>query len=281
MIYLALLKVLFFALSLIIGAWTGTAAARTNPAALDRNEIKRLIVEEAQATTLPPSLALALAKVESDFQDRALSDTGARGVMQIMPRTAREEFGVTADELWNPRLNIQLGLSFLEQLIERYGGRWDLALSHYNGGSLRGQGASAKAHGFNRRYVDMVLRWQKRYAAQAAVWRGDQDERSESWMPARTIPKAGEAIEEGRTQARKEAAAERRFQRRQRLIQRDRAAYRAERRAERRAARAARDRSRLARQRHRRAHRHGWYHDHRDLDDFTPRWRHWRYERRS
>ena len=94
------------------------AEARINSGALDRNQIKRLVVEEAQATTLPPSLALALAKVESDFEDGALSDKGARGVMQIMPRTARAEFGVSADELWDARLNIQLGISFLEQLIQ-------------------------------------------------------------------------------------------------------------------------------------------------------------------
>jgi soluble lytic murein transglycosylase-like protein len=57
---------------------------------------------------VPPSLALAVAKIESDFNAHALSTAGARGVMQIMPATARSVFGVGKDELWNARLNVQL-----------------------------------------------------------------------------------------------------------------------------------------------------------------------------
>jgi hypothetical protein len=251
---LSALKVLFVSLSLAAALPMQSAGARPNASALDRNEIKRLVVEEAEATTLPPSLALALAKVESDFQGTALSDKGARGVMQIMPRTAREEFGVDAEELWEPRLNIQLGLSFLEQLIGRYGGRWDLALSHYNGGSLRGRGAMAQAHGYNRRYVQTVLRWQKRYAAQAVVWRAKTDTAKDGWTPARTPP-AAETAEQT-------ADGEWRFQRRLAMIRRDRAAYRAR-----------LESRRLDRRSSRRAPVRDW-HDHAaDLDDFTPRWR--------
>ncbi|MDA1101912.1 MAG: lytic transglycosylase domain-containing protein [Proteobacteria bacterium] len=186
-------KALFLGLILATATLIQGAGARPESGPLDRNEIKRLVVEEAEGTSVPPALALALAKVESDFQGRALSDKGARGVMQIMPSTARGEFGIGADELWDPRLNIQLGLSFLEQLHRRYGGRWDLALSHYNGGSLRGSGARAKAHGFNRHYVQSVLDWQHRYAEQAVPWR-DPSRGTEpgntvvGWTPARTVP---------------------------------------------------------------------------------------------
>ncbi|MBT4487965.1 MAG: lytic transglycosylase domain-containing protein [Rhodospirillaceae bacterium] len=262
-----LAKALFLGLSLTTATLSQGAQARPDPAALDRNEIKRLVVEEAEGTSLPPSLALALAKVESDFQGAALSEKGARGVMQIMPRTARTEFGVAADELWNPRLNIQLGLSFLEQLIERYGGRWDLALSHYNGGSLRGSGAAAQAHGYTKRYVQTVLRWQERYAAQAVVWRAGNATTKESWTPARTAPAAVVDISE------RDAEAERRFHRRARLIRKDRAA----RRVERHVARAEHQRRRLAQRQHRSAPRNGWRHKNGELDDFTPGWRHWRH----
>ncbi len=263
-------KAVFLGLSLAAAVLTQTAEARPDGGALDRNAIKRLVVEEAEATTLPPSLALALAKVESDFQGAALSDKGARGVMQIMPRTARDEFGVGAEELWQPRLNIQLGLSFLEQLIGRYGGRWDLALSHYNGGSLKGRGAKARAHGYNKRYVQTVLRWQKRYAAQALVWRANSECRScgpkDGWTPARTapVPVAKKVVEtaERIDRAGREAEGEWRFQRRLRMIRRDRAAYRAE-----------LQRRRLARQTPPRVQGGGWRIIGADLDDFTPRWR--------
>ena len=153
--------------------------------AATRVEVKTMVVEEANNSRVPPSLALAVAKVESDFQPRALSSAGARGVMQIMPATAMGEYGVDPDETWDARLNIQLGIDFLERLIERYDGRWDLALSHYNGGSVRGNMPNADVLPATRKYVEAVLRWQKRYAEQAAVWLAD-DIPSEGWQSAHT-----------------------------------------------------------------------------------------------
>ncbi len=73
-----------------------TAAASGASQAASRAEIKEIVIEEALATTVSPSLALAVAKVESDFRARALSAKGARGLMQIMPATAEHEFGVAA-----------------------------------------------------------------------------------------------------------------------------------------------------------------------------------------
>jgi len=156
--------------------------------AATRAEIKRMVVDEAQNSRVPPSMALALAKVESDFQERALSPTGARGVMQIMPKTARDVFGIGEDELWNARLNIQLGIGYLEQLHDQYGGRWDLALSHYNGGTLKGgKGANARPHGYTRQYVADVLRWADRYGEKSNAWRVASVQPSgDGWQPAYT-----------------------------------------------------------------------------------------------
>ena len=82
-----------------------------------RTEVRRLVVEEALNSNVPPSLAMAVAKIESNFQSQALSPAGARGVMQIMPATAMGEYGVGAEELWDARLNVQLGIDFLGRLI--------------------------------------------------------------------------------------------------------------------------------------------------------------------
>ncbi|MDF1794311.1 MAG: lytic transglycosylase domain-containing protein [Thalassobaculaceae bacterium] len=145
------------------------AAAGDVPA---RDEVRRMVVQEAmRSDRVPPSLALAVAEAESDFVADAVSSAGARGVMQIMPATARGAFGVVADELWNPRLNIQLGVAFLGQLIERYDGRWDLALSHYNGGSRVGSGRDARVIPATRPYVDKVLTLERRHARDVAVGR--------------------------------------------------------------------------------------------------------------
>ena len=171
---------------MVLGAVVALAwgAAGTSQAAT-RTDIKEIVIEEALATTVPPSLALAVAKVESDFQARALSPKGARGVMQIMPATAKGEFGVAADELWDARLNVQLGIDFLARLIQRYDGRWDLALSHYNSGRIKRWRGRAEPLPATRNYVNSVLRWQRRYAAQARVWRV-QRARRPGWRPAMT-----------------------------------------------------------------------------------------------
>lgn len=146
------------------------AARPASEGTATRSEVRRMVVQEAlRSDRVPPSLALAVAEAESDFVADALSPAGARGVMQIMPATARGEFGVTADRLWNPRLNIQLGVAFLDQLIRRYDGRWDLALSHYNGGSRVGTGAAARVIPGTRPYVDKVLSAERRYARDAAA----------------------------------------------------------------------------------------------------------------
>jgi len=137
-----------------------------------REEIRRIVVQEAlRSERVPPSLALAVAEAESNFDAGAESSAGARGVMQIMPATGRGEFGVEPDALWQPRLNVQLGVAFLDRLIGRYGERWDLALSHYNGGSRVGSGPAARVIPATRSYVDKVLRLERGYARDEAVRR--------------------------------------------------------------------------------------------------------------
>jgi len=150
----------------LAAAYVSTAQAAT------RFEVKQMIVKEAAHSRVPVALVMAVAKVESDFNARALSSAGARGVMQIMPQTARGEFGVEPDALWNPKTNIRLGVRFLERLYDQYDGQWHLALSHYNGGSLKNN----RPHVRTRKYVAMVQKWQKIYIEQASLWEGPGDQ---------------------------------------------------------------------------------------------------------
>jgi hypothetical protein len=127
-------------------------------------QIQKIVSEEAKRQGIvPPSLALAVARVESNFRADALSKAGARGVMQIMPLTASDEFGVNKNELWEPRLNVRLGITYLNRLYKQYGNKWELALSHYNGGTLRGYGANARPHSYTRKYVNTVFHWARIY----------------------------------------------------------------------------------------------------------------------
>ena len=147
------------------------SSVTTNSNPSSKYAIQQLIAHEADLAGVPPSLILAVARVESNFNPNAKSHKGARGVMQIMPATARGVFGIDADELWQPRLNVQLGIQYLQQLHKRYGRRWDLALSHYNGGSLRRRGGKTIPHSYTRKYVTSVLNWQNHYRLQVAQLR--------------------------------------------------------------------------------------------------------------
>ena len=130
-----------------------------------RNEIKNMVVQEAIRMRVPISLALAVAHAESNFDPRAVSRSGARGVMQIMPATASGEYGIKPGLLWNPRVNVRLGLHFLRRLLDRYRGRVDLALSYYNGGSKVGDLPNARVIPATRAYVFRVQRLRRRYRA--------------------------------------------------------------------------------------------------------------------
>lgn len=154
-----------------------------------------MVVQEAlRSEQVPPSLALAVAHAESHFDPNAESSAGARGVMQIMPATGRGEFGVEPNELWHPRLNIQLGIAFLGDLVDRYDGRWDLALSYYNGGSRVGSGAAAKVIPATQAYVDKVLKLERRYAEDAKTGVMIADARSANPTLSAGVSRAGRAL---------------------------------------------------------------------------------------
>jgi len=138
---------------------------------MDRAAVKELVAREAVNMGVPVSLALAVAHAESNFDPKAESHKGARGVMQIMPATAEGEYGIRADRLWDPRLNVRLGLHFLGRLVKRYRGRVDLALSYYNGGSRVGVWPNARVIPATARYVTKVQKLQRHYRTRLAQGR--------------------------------------------------------------------------------------------------------------
>ena len=138
---------------------------------MDRAAVKELVAREAVNMGVPVSLALAVAHAESNFDPKAESHKGARGVMQIMPATAEGEYGIRADRLWDPRLNVRLGLHFLGRLVKRYRGRVDLALSYYNGGSRVGVWPNARVIPATARYLTKVQKLQRHYRTRLAQGR--------------------------------------------------------------------------------------------------------------
>jgi soluble lytic murein transglycosylase-like protein len=77
------------------------------------------------------SLLKALIKAESDFNPRAVSRAGARGLMQLMPDNIKT---LKIKNPFDPKENIMGGAQYLKNLINRFGGKLPLALAAYNAG---------------------------------------------------------------------------------------------------------------------------------------------------
>lgn len=92
-----------------------------------------LIYETARRHEMSPVLVAAMVRAESAFDPRAVSPKGARGLLQLMPATARR-FGIGLDEMHDPERNLDGGVRYLKWLGERFEGDLPLMLAGYNAG---------------------------------------------------------------------------------------------------------------------------------------------------
>ncbi|MBL1294129.1 MAG: transglycosylase SLT domain-containing protein [Thiotrichales bacterium] len=88
-----------------------------------------MVVEEALALDYSPEMALAVAKVSSNFKVEYIGVDGRLGVMQLSLESAGR-YGVSRQQLCQPRLNIRVGIKYLQDLEAEYGSI-DASLSHY------------------------------------------------------------------------------------------------------------------------------------------------------
>jgi soluble lytic murein transglycosylase-like protein len=115
-----------------------------------------LIVEAARKNNVRQSLVRAVIQVESAFNPSAFSNKGAMGLMQLMPATAAS---LRVNDPFQPEQNIDGGVRFLKELLDRYRGDYALALSAYNAGPSRVDSAGGvPAIAETQAYVRDVLR---------------------------------------------------------------------------------------------------------------------------
>lgn len=92
----------------------------------DALRLSKLIREECENYGLDPFLILSVIEVESEFSPKAISPSGAIGLMQIMPETAEfiaGELGVSIDgakSLYNPLINVRFGIYYISFLVNRF-----------------------------------------------------------------------------------------------------------------------------------------------------------------
>lgn len=125
-----------------------------------------LIARAAERYRIPEALVRAIIHVESDFDPRAVSRVGARGLMQLMPATARL-VGVTA--VHDAAQNIFGGVRFLRMLANRFAGNLRLTIAAYHAGP----GAVDRYGGVppyrtTHKYLRMVLSRFRAYRASQA-----------------------------------------------------------------------------------------------------------------
>lgn len=91
-----------------------------------------IILAAAKRYDVEPAIIKAIILAESDFNPRAVSNRGAKGLMQLMPGTAGE-LGVK--NLYSPEQNIKGGVKYFKTLLNSFDGEIRLALAAYNAGS--------------------------------------------------------------------------------------------------------------------------------------------------
>jgi soluble lytic murein transglycosylase len=140
-----------------------------------------IIRQQAREKRLDPALVAGVIFAESKFRDQT-SPTGAKGLMQIQPETAkfiaRRSGGAAFEiaDLGTPQINIQYGTYYLRYLLDRYGENVVLAVAAYNGGEtnvdrwIAESGRRGKAFKINdipfpetRAYVNRVLDAERDY----------------------------------------------------------------------------------------------------------------------
>lgn len=109
----------------------GFRALRSTAPSVPPADIDHLVRQAANRNQVDPQLVHAIIQVESDYQPNALSRKGAMGLMQLIPATAMR-FGV--DNPFDPKQNIEGGVTYLKYLLDLFGGDLPLALAAYNAG---------------------------------------------------------------------------------------------------------------------------------------------------
>ncbi len=104
---------------------------QANRKPLFRSRYDAVIDAEAKRYDVDAAFVSALIRAESNYEPRAVSRKGARGLMQLMPATARR---LDVQRPFDPAANVRGGVRYLRELLDRFDGKPELVLAAYNAG---------------------------------------------------------------------------------------------------------------------------------------------------
>jgi soluble lytic murein transglycosylase-like protein len=93
-----------------------------------------IIIDAANRYQVDPAIVKAIIMAESSYNPKAVSKKGAKGLMQLMPKTAAE-LGIK--DSFNPVYNINGGVKYYKKMLNQFNGDVKLALAAYNAGSRK------------------------------------------------------------------------------------------------------------------------------------------------
>lgn len=128
----------------------------------DSQWLEPIIAKASRRYGVDVGLIKAVIKAESNFNPNAVSHAGARGLMQLMPGTARS-LGVS--DSFDPEQNVMGGTKFLRDLLERYNGDVDSVLAAYNWGPGNVDKRSGRMPAETRSYLARVKQLYASYVA--------------------------------------------------------------------------------------------------------------------
>ena len=128
-----------------------------------------IIIEAANRHQVDPAIVKAIIMAESSYNPKAVSKKGAKGLMQLMPKTAAE-LGVK--DIFNPVYNINGGVQYYKKMLNQFNGDVKLALAAYNAGSRKvKQYQGIPPFKATRYYIKKVFKYYQYYKKQVDIKR--------------------------------------------------------------------------------------------------------------
>jgi soluble lytic murein transglycosylase-like protein len=146
-----------------------TIINRSRKNSLAMTSLYKEMTDISNKYNVDPDLVKALVAVESNFNTHVISPKGARGLMQLMPATAKRYGMKSEQDLHIPSKNIDMGVRHLKDLLKLHEGQVALAIASYNAGqgAVNKHGQRIPSYRETMLYVPAVLSYMARYSSDA------------------------------------------------------------------------------------------------------------------